>query len=104
MLCRKELYEEVGFMDEEKFKVAFNDVDFCLKLLDKGYRNIYNPYVELIHYESKTRGYEYSEEKEERFNKEAENFKSKWKKYIDKDPYYNINFTRNTCNYDINIE
>lgn len=104
LLCRKELYEEVGFMDEEKFKVAFNDVDFCLKLLDKGYRNIYNPYVELIHYESKTRGYEYSEEKEERFNKEAENFKSKWKKYIDKDPYYNINFTRNTCNYDINIE
>ncbi len=104
LLCRKELYEEVGFMDEEKFKVAFNDVDFCLKLLDKGYRNIYNPYVELIHYESKTRGYEYSEEKEKRFNKETENFKSKWKKYIDKDPYYNINFTRNTCNYDINIE
>lgn len=104
LLCRRELYEEVGFMDEEKFKVAFNDVDFCLKLLEKGYRNIYNPYVELIHYESKSRGYEYSEKQEERFNKEAENFKTKWKKYIDYDPYYNINFTRTTCNYDIKID
>lgn len=104
LLCRRELYEEVGFMDEEKFKVAFNDVDFSLKLLEKGYRNIYNPYVELIHYESKSRGYEYSEKQEERFNKEAENFKTKWKKYIDYDPYYNINFTRTTCNYDIKID
>lgn len=104
LFSRKELYEEVGFMDEEKFKVAFNDVDFCLKLLEKGYRNIYNPYVELIHYESKTRGYEYTKDKEDRFNKESENFKLKWKKYIDYDPYYNINFTRNTCNYDINID
>lgn len=104
LLCRKELYEEVGFMDEEKFKVAFNDVDFCLKLLEKGYRNIYIPYVELIHYESKSRGYEYTKEQEKRFNKESENFKSKWKKYIDYDPYYNVNFTRNTCNYDIKID
>lgn len=104
LLCRKELYEEVGFMEEEKFKVAFNDVDFCLKLLEKGYRNIYNPYSELIHYESKSRGYEYTKEQEERFNKESENFKEKWKKYIDYDPYYNINFTRKTCNYDINID
>lgn len=104
LLCRKELYEEVGFMDEDKFKVAFNDVDFCLKILEKGYRNVYNPYSELIHYESKSRGYEYTKEQEERFNKESENFKLKWKKYIDYDPYYNINFSRKTCNYDINID
>ena len=104
LLCRRELYEEVGFMDEDNFKIAFNDVDFCLKLLEKGYRNIYNPYVELIHYESKSRGYEYTKEQEERFNRESENFKLKWKKYIDYDPYYNINFTRSTCNYDINID
>ena len=102
LLCRRELYEEVGYMDEENFKVAFNDVDFCLKLMEKGYRNVYIPYVELYHYESKTRGYEYSKEKEERFNKESENFKSKWKDFIDKgDPYYNVNFTRETCNFDI---
>ena len=102
LFCRKELYEEVGFMDEEKFKVAFNDVDFCLKLMEKGYRNLYNPYVELIHFESKTRGYEITEEQQERFNNEANNFKKKWKKFLDKgDPYYNKNFTRKSCNFDI---
>ena len=104
MFSRRELYEEVGYMDENDFKVAFNDVDFCLKLMEKGYRNLYIPYVELYHYESKSRGYEYSKEKEERFNREAENFKRKWKKYIDYDPYYNINFTRKTCNYDIDVD
>ena len=104
MFSRRELYEEGGYMDENDFKVAFNDVDFCLKLMEKGYRNLYIPYVELYHYESKSRGYEYSKEKEERFNREAENFKRKWKKYIDYDPYYNINFTRKTCNYDIDVD
>lgn len=104
LFCRRELYEEVCFMDEVDFKVAFNDVDFCLKLLEKGYRNIYNPYIELVHYESKTRGYEYTKEQEERFNKECNNFKEKWKKFIEKgDPYYNKNFSLDTCNFDINI-
>ena len=102
LFCRKELYEEVGYMNEDKFKVAFNDVDFCLKLLEKGYRNIYNPYIELMHFESKTRGYEYSKEKEERFNNEANNFKEEWKDFLKQgDPYYNKKFTRKTCNFDI---
>lgn len=92
-------------MDEINFKVAFNDVDFCLKLMEKGYRNLYNPYIELIHYESKSRGYEYSKEKEERFNKECDNFKEIWGEFIKKgDPYYNKNFTLDTCNFDINVE
>lgn len=101
LFARRNLYYEVGFMDEENFKVAFNDVDFCLKLYEKGYRNVYNPYVELIHYESKSRGYELSKEKEERFEKEANNFKQKWSKYIEYDPYYNKNLSRKTVNYDI---
>ena len=91
-----------GFMDENKFKVAFNDVDFCLKIIEKGYHILYNPYIELIHFESKTRGYEYSKEQEERFNRESQNFKNKWGKYVD--PYYNINFTLDTCNYDIKTD
>ena len=88
--------KKFGFMDEEKFKVAFNDVDFCLKLLEKGYRNIYNPYVELIHYESKSRGYEDTEEKIKRFEIEKEKFRKIWNKILtqDKDPYFNINFSR----------
>ena len=105
LFCRRELYQEVGYMDEKDFKVAFNDVDFCLKLLEKGYRNIYNPYVELIHFESKTRGYEYTKQQEERFEFEANNFKNKWKVFLEKgDPYYNKNFTLETCNFDIKID
>jgi len=99
LFTRREIYEEVGFMDE-KFKVAFNDVDFCLKILEKGYRIVYNPYIELIHYESKTRGYEDTKEKQERFEQEKEKFKTKWKELLDKpDSYYNKNFSRNSCNF-----
>ena len=104
LFCRRNLYEEVGFMDNKKFKVAFNDVDFCLKLLERGYRNIYNPYIELIHYESKTRGYEDSPEKIKRFEKETENFRKRWSKLLQNDPYYNPNLSRKTVNYDIKTE
>ncbi|MBP3596592.1 MAG: glycosyltransferase [Clostridia bacterium] len=105
LFCRRELYEEVGYMEEEKFAVAFNDVDFCLKLRQKGYLNIYNPYIELMHYESKTRGYEISNEKKARFQRECEAFKEKWKELLlDPDPYYNLNFSRNTAQYDIEYD
>jgi len=92
-------------MDEDSFKVAFNDVDFCLKIIEKGLSIIYNPYIELYHFESKTRGYEYSKDKEKRFNEEKEKFKEKWKNYIEKgDPFYSPNFTLDTCNYDIKTD
>lgn len=94
--------KKYGFMDENCFKVAFNDVDFCLKIIEKGFSIVYNPYIELYHYESKTRGYEYSKEKEERFNDEKHSFITKWKNYIEKgDPYYSSNFSLESCNYDI---
>lgn len=105
LFCRRELYEEVGYMEEEKFAVAFNDVDFCLKIREKGYLNIYNPYIELMHYESKTRGYEVTPDKNERFAKECENFKEKWGKLMEKpDPYYNQNLSRQTAWYDIETQ
>ena len=105
LFARREIYEEVGFMDEELFKVAFNDVDFCLKILEKGYRVVYNPYVELIHYESKTRGYEDTPEKKARFDQETRNFQNKWKHLLDKgDPYYNLNLSREDCNFTIKVE
>lgn len=104
LFARRDIYEEVGFMDENLFKVAFNDVDFCLKILEKGYRIVYNPYIELYHFESKSRGYEYSKKQEERFEKESNNFKEKWKNLLKApDPYYNPNFSRETCNFDLKI-
>ena len=103
LMSRREIYEEVGFM-EEGLPVAFNDVDFCLKIREKGYLIVYNPLVELIHYESKTRGYELNEEKQKRFEKESNTFRKKWEKVLDNDPYYNKNFTRETNQYNINTE
>ncbi len=105
LFSRRSIYEEVGYMDEENFKVAFNDVDFCLKIREKGYQIIYNPYIELMHYESKTRGYEDTPEKKARFERESSNFKKKWKTVIEKgDPYYNVNLSLTTAQYDINLE
>lgn len=105
LFSRKSIYEEVGYMDEEKFAVAFNDVDFCLKLREKGYLIVYNPYIEFIHYESKTRGYEVTPEKKARFEKESNNFKNKWKEQLkETDPYSNINFSNDNANCTIRTD
>lgn len=105
LFSRKSIYEEVGYMDEEKFAVAFNDVDFCLKLREKGYLIVYNPYIEFIHYESKTRGYEVTPEKKARFEKESNNFKNKWKEQLkETDPYSNINFSKDNANCTIRTD
>jgi len=96
LFSKRSIYEEVGYMDEN-LEVAFNDVDFCLKIREKGYLIVYNPYIEFIHYESKTRGYEITEEKNERFEKESNKFKEKWKEILEKgDIYSNINFSKDS--------
>lgn len=105
LFSRKSIYEEVGYMDEENFAVAFNDVDFCLKIREKGLLIVYNPYVEFIHFESKTRGYEDTPEKKARFDKEANNFRTKWRKVLDAgDPYSNINFAQDTAGCNVRID
>ncbi len=103
LVVRKELYEVVGGLDETYLKVAFNDVDFCLKLLVFGYRNIWTPYVELYHHESITRGLEDSEEKVNRFNSEVNYMKNKWKEYLKKDTYYNLNLTHRSESFGLDI-
>jgi glycosyltransferase involved in cell wall biosynthesis/SAM-dependent methyltransferase len=101
LMCRRSIFEEVGGLDET-LAVAYNDVDFCLKLIDRGYRNIYLPHVVLYHYESKSRGYEDTPEKLARLGKEAEILRRRWKKYLDNDPCYNPNLTRLREDYSIN--
>lgn len=91
IMTKKSIYDEVNYMDE-KFKVAFNDVDFCLKIRETGKLVVYNPYVQFIHYESKSRGFEDTPEKQARFRSEVDRFQKKWKSILQKgDPYYNIN-------------
>lgn len=102
LMIKKSLYQEISGLDEN-LAVSFNDVDFCIKLLDKGYKNIYTPYAELYHYESRTRGYDLSAEKLERLEKEKQYLHNKWKdKYFNYDPYYNINLSYETEIMDYN--
>lgn len=91
IMTPKKIYEDIGYMDED-FKVAFNDVDFCLRIRQLGKLIVYNPYVQFLHYESKSRGYEDTPEKQARFKGEIDRFYEKWQSFLDKgDPYYNIN-------------
>ena len=94
LLVKKSIYEEVGGLDEQHLKVAFNDVDFCLKILSKGYRNLWTPYAEAYHHESKSRGAEDSPEKLERFYGEIRHMQETWGDILDNDPYYSPNLTK----------
>lgn len=101
LMTKKSIYEQVGGMDES-MPVAFNDLDLCLKIREKEKLIVYDPFVTGIHYESKTRGYENTPEKIARFEKEIEKFQNKWHNiYENGDPYYNKNFSLNSCNYEI---
>ena len=92
MIPRKIFNKVNGF--DEGFKVAFNDVDLCMKIRSFEYLIVFTPFAELYHYESKSRGYEDTPEKVRRFNSEIERFKSKWQKELDNgDPYYNPNLS-----------
>ncbi|MBE7564244.1 glycosyltransferase family 2 protein [Acidithiobacillus sp. HP-6] len=93
LIVRKSVFDQVGGLDECNLKVAFNDVDFCLKVREAGYRNIWTPYAELYHHESISRGQEDTPEKQERFSKEIEFMLSKWGNILKADPYYNPNLT-----------
>ena len=94
LLIRKDIFEQVSGLDEENLHVAFNDVDFCLKVREAGYRNLWTPYAELYHYESISRGAEDSPEKIARFTKEINFMKTKWGKHLEVDPFYSQNLTK----------
>ena len=99
-----EKYRKVGGLTE-RFVVALNDVDFCLRVRSLGYLVVYNPYVELYHDESKTRGPENSKEKVRRFQKEIEYMRSHHLEIIrDGDPYYNKNLSLAKWNYQLKSE
>ena len=96
---KRSIYEAVGGF-EEKLAVAFNDVDFCLKVRKEGYLVVYQPRVEAYHYESKSRGSEDSPEKVARFGREIEYMRNHWIGILKNgDPYYNPNFSTVYPNY-----
>ncbi|MBC7552660.1 MAG: glycosyltransferase family 2 protein [Taibaiella sp.] len=93
LLVRKDIFDEVEGMDEN-LVVEYNDIDFCLKLIQKGYFNVYLPMVVLYHYESATRGHPFkSSASWKRHEKDLATFRIKWDSYIQRDPFYNQNLS-----------
>ncbi len=104
LMVSRAKYDEVGGFDES-FAVSLNDVDFCLKLREKGYLNVFTPFAELYHYESLSRGLDLEGENAKRYDAESDHFKEKWKKVLEKgDPYYNPNFSLDRSDYSLNVE
>ncbi len=101
LVVRKAVYQHVGGLDAQHLKVAFNDVDFCLKCLQAGYRNLWTPFAELVHHESKTRGEDTSPEKRARFQQECKIMRQRWGALLDNDPYYNPNLSLNREDYSL---
>ena len=94
MLVNKEVFEKVEGFDE-RFAVAFNDIDICMKIREGKKLIVYAPYACFHHYESRSRGAEDTPEKIERFINEVNLFNSKWRSFIENgDPYYNCNFSK----------
>ena len=93
LIIRKTIYEEVGGLDEVNLKVAFNDVDLCLRMREAGYRNVWTPFAELIHHESATRGDDSSPEKQRRFQDEVNYMQQRWGDTLSNDPAYSPNLT-----------
>jgi glycosyltransferase involved in cell wall biosynthesis/23S rRNA U2552 (ribose-2'-O)-methylase RlmE/FtsJ len=93
LVVKKSVFQQVGGLDETNLKVAFNDIDFCLRVRDAGYRNIWTPYAELYHHESATRGLEDTPEKQLRFRDEILYMQKRWADTLANDPAYSPNLT-----------
>jgi GT2 family glycosyltransferase len=91
MALRRAVYLEVGGLDEINFPVAFNDVDLCLRLSERGYAVVWTPHAELYHYESATRGTDTDSRRSARLERDAEELRRRWGEILSRDPFYNLN-------------
>ena len=93
LLIRRRVYQEIGGFDETHLKIAFSDVDFCLRLRKHGYRIVYTPYAEFYHHESASRGLEDTVRKNQRFEAEIKYMRDTWGGQLEFDPAYNPNLS-----------
>lgn len=93
LMIRKEIYEQVGGLNEKDFAVAFNDIDFCIRVHQAGYHNLWTPFAELYHHESATRGSDLAPEKIERFKQEIKSMETLYGDILFNDPAYNPNLS-----------
>lgn len=101
LVIQKNIYEEMGGFNELNLSVAYNDVDFCLRLGNAGYRNIWTPYAVLYHYESATRGKDDNHEKQLRYAKEIRYMKDFWGDTLLTDPCYNPNLSLDYADFSL---
>ena len=97
----REKFLDVGGLDEQNLAVAYNDIDFCLKLQEAGYRNIWTPYAQLYHFESYTRGPDSTAETIDRYQSEADYMRTRWSHKLSSDPNYNCNLSRGLYNFEL---
>lgn len=103
LMMRKEVFDKLGGLDES-FAVSLNDVDLCVRAWKAGYINVFTPFAELYHFESVSRGLDDQGEKAERYNKESEAFRLKWKEVLEAgDPYYNPNFSLDRSDFALKL-
>lgn len=103
LLTKKRLFEAVHGLDEKHLAISLNDIDYCLKLRKAGFLITYTPYAKLYHYESISRGFEDSPEKQQRFARELSYFQHVWNPLLQHDPYYNPNLTLKSENFSLNV-
>nr|MBA2586027.1 glycosyltransferase [Chthoniobacterales bacterium] len=96
LATRREVYQRAGGLNERELAIAFNDVDFCLRLRAAGLRVIWTPNADLVHYESSSRGLEDTAEKQDRFHREIAYMRERWGEVLDRDPFYNPNLSLGT--------
>ena len=101
MVVRKAVFEELGGFDELNLGVTFNDIDFCLRLAERGYRVVWTPYANLIHDESASRGHQRTPEEQAQFLREAAYMQKNWSARLLRDPYYNPNLSLNLPGFEI---
>ena len=105
-MVSKKKYDELGGLDES-FAVALNDVDFCLRLREKGYLNVWTPFAELYHFESASRGSDVEKPdpaKAARYDAEAAHFRERYVQLIERgDPYYNVNFSLDRSDFALKV-
>ena len=100
MVVRRDVYERVGGLDEQ-LQVAFNDIDFCLRVQQAGYRVVWTPFAELCHHESASRGNDDTPEKRQRFVNEVEFMQQRWGEELLHDSAYNPNLSLESPNFDL---
>lgn len=100
-VTRRSLFEQLGGLDEEHLPVAFNDVDYCLRVREAGWKVIYTPYAELYHHESVSRGKDDSPEKMARAKRESDYMRKRWGHIIERDPFYNPNLNYSRADFSL---